>query len=112
MIRRIKQEHRRHARVNLAVPARLLVSSDEEQQCAVLDVSITGVALSVPTLVARGARCMTSFDIDIHGERRRINALGEAIYTKQIEASKYRLGIRFIDMDGYSQLMLRDLMTI
>lgn len=95
----------------MAVPARLLVSNDEEQQCAVLDVSIDGVALLVPGPIARGARCMTSFDIDIHGGRRRINALGEAVYTKQIEGFRYRLGIKFIDMDGYSQLLLRDLMA-
>jgi hypothetical protein len=111
MIRRNTQEHRQHSRVNLAVPARLLVSTDEAQQCEVLDVSITGIALCVPAPITSGARCMTSFDIDLLGERRRINALGEAIYNKQMDASRYRLGIRFLDMDGYSQLLLRDLTT-
>lgn len=52
---------------------------------------------------------MTSFDIDIHGGPRRINALGEAVYAKPMEGCRYRLGIRFIDMDAYSQLLLRDL---
>jgi len=102
-------EHRRHPRITLSEAARLLFDNDEERNCAILDLSLSGAALVMPHPVMQGIRCMASFDIDSGSTRKRINALGETVYAQAIAPSRFRVGIKFIDMDAYSELLLREL---
>lgn len=109
MIRDEEHDQRRCVRISLSEPARLLVGNDDERECTVIDVSLAGVALNLGHSLPAGTHCMTSFDITVFGTRRRVNAFGEFVYTKPLSSSTYRSGVKFLDMDGYSLLLLREL---
>ena len=97
-------------RILLSTGARLLVDNGEEHACEIVDLSPTGMTVRLPYPLAPATRCMVSFDLDFQEKPRRINALGAVVYMRILEDYKYLVAIKFIDMDGYSKFLLKNLM--
>jgi hypothetical protein len=104
-------EARRFTRKAVAVPARLLLSGAEENDVSTVDISESGVGIIAAAALNAGSSCVVALDLHADNGRRRINAWGEIVYTKQVGPDRYRSGIRFTDMDSYSRLCIRKLHT-
>lgn len=109
MAQKTQGERRLYLRIALSTAARLLVDNGEEHACEIVDLSLTGAALRLPYPLAPATRCMVSFDVDFQEKPRRINALGAVVYMRILKDDKHLVGIKFIDMDGYSKFLLKEL---
>lgn len=102
-------EARRFPRKAVVVPARLLLSDAHPEEVATVDISESGVGIIAIAALNAGTSCVVALDLHADNGRRRINAWGEVVYSRQIGPGRYRSGIRFTDMDSYSRLCIRKL---
>ena len=70
-----------------------------------MDVSEGGIGVRMTEALRAGTNCMVSFDLVDNDIPRRVNAWGKIVYSN-VHVQAVRAGIQFVDMDGYSKLLL------
>jgi hypothetical protein len=90
-------------------PAKVLVTRLGIRSCTTVDVSEAGIAVITAIPLRQGDTCMIALDLGASAARKRINAWGKVVYSNPDLELGFRVGICFIDMDNYSQLLIRDL---
>jgi hypothetical protein len=109
MTQSFMKDRREFRRTEVRERARLLLPGASECDCAAVDVSEAGIGVITTRSLLQGDACMIAFDIDGVVGRKRINAWGTVIYSYREADSRFRSGIRLVDMDAYSKLLLRNL---
>lgn len=102
-------EHRSHIRTPALFSARLLLDHTSALYMTI-DLSISGMAIlgAQPLPVLENH----ALAIDVPHSSRRINAWGTVIYSVPTDRGLFRSGIRFIDMDAYSEACIAEFLSM
>lgn len=84
-----------------------ILEGDGTQRSATLtDLSTSGLGFTSTHTLPIGVTLLVSFDLNIRDARKRVNALGKLVYIQAVGSERYRAGMRFIDMDSRSRLLI------
>jgi hypothetical protein len=109
MTQSVEDGRRKFRRKVVREPAKVLVTRLGIRSCTTVDVSEAGIAVITAIPLRQGDTCMIALDLGASAARKRINAWGKVVYSNPDLDLGFRVGICFIDMDNYSQLLIRDL---
>lgn len=102
-------EHRRHIRKPALFSAKLLLDHTSGRYMT-MDLSMGGIAIlgaqALPVLKNH------ALAVDVPHSSRRINAWGTVIYSVPTDRGLFRTGIRFIDMDTYSEACIAEFLSM
>lgn len=100
-------EERKSPRRRLNETGCIMYSGNKRVECSVVDLSEGGVALHIGSHIEEGALCVLAFDVDAYDRRKRVNVWGEVVYARKTGIEPmFRVGVRFMDMDQYSALLV------
>lgn len=84
-----------------------ILEGDGAQRSATLtDLSTSGLGFTSTHTLPVGVTLLVSFDLNIRDARKRVNALGKLVHVQPFGPDRYRAGMRFIDMDSRSRLLI------
>ncbi|KRB85221.1 PilZ domain-containing protein [Noviherbaspirillum sp. Root189] len=102
-------ERRSHTRKPALFSARLLLDHTSSPYMTI-DLSMGGIAIlgaqALPVLKNH------ALAVDVPHSRRRINAWGTVVYSVPTDRGLFRSGIRFIDMDTYSEACIAEFLSM
>jgi len=102
-------ESRNHIRKPALFSARLLLDHASALYMTV-DMSMGGIAIlgAQPLAISKNH----ALAVDVPYSTRRINAWGTVVYSMPGERGLFRSGIRFIDMDAYSEACIAEFLNM
>ena len=71
----------------------------EPQKAMIVDISVVGFGVEVPIFFPKSALLIIDMDSSIFKMDKRARILGEVRYCRPAKDGKYRLGIKFIEVD-------------
>lgn len=92
---------RRHARVPLAVPVSLLLSTGAHRDTLSLEISREGLSVMAPRPVAPGTRCVVR--LSLPGQEGELVLPARSIYSSYTGPSAFRIGLVFAGLDAAQQ---------
>lgn len=101
-------EKRCSNRAAVSIPTRLLLPSTGPCKATAIDLSAWGMGLITSIAVPVGVRCAVAFEVATRQGRRRINAWGTAVHCAHRSDHRFHIGIRLVDMDPDSRLLLEN----
>ena len=108
MYSKAASEKRCSNRVAVSIPTRLLLPSTGPCKATAVDLSSQGMGLVTGIAVPAGVRCAVAFEVTTRHGRRRINAWGTAVHCAVRSDHRFHVGIRLVDMDPDSRLLLEE----
>lgn len=100
---------RRTARKIVRFKALVLLPDDQLLEAHTIDLSMGGACLSVPTPLVVGEECRMQLEISACGASRSVLLISEVCYRTQIDDG-YRIGVRFVQLDGDTESFLMTLL--
>ncbi len=72
----------------------------EPKKALVVDISVVGLGIIAPVFLPRGAALETMMDGTSFGTANPTRILGEIRYCRPAEKGKYRVGVKFVDIES------------
>lgn len=107
-----KQEKRKETRRHLGQQGLIVCSDGSSVKGLFSDIAIDGVAVLVATDAAVGAKLLLRGQFVVGGVTHGVEAIGEVRYSIYVgNLNRYRVGFRFLEFRGNSELELTNLLT-
>lgn len=71
----------------------------EAQKAEILDVSVVGFGLMAPIYFPKGAMAVIEVEPSVFKTEKSAKVIGEVRYCQQMTPGKYRLGVRFVEIE-------------
>lgn len=71
----------------------------QPQKAEILDVSVIGLGLMAPIYIPKGAKAVITVEPPVFATEQTAKVVGEVRYCQQVKPGKYRLGIRFVEIE-------------
>jgi c-di-GMP-binding flagellar brake protein YcgR len=91
--RRIAQRNSLSLRANLTIPGRSILPG------RILDISRGGASMIMPFELSSGQQCYIDFELEACGDTSAFHIAAEVRYSVELDKRRFRVGLRFGEMD-------------